>query len=99
MMRTVNVVALLVIFLALARAEDVDQNKMNPELEKKLDQQYADISASHEAKRQSDLRRAERQRLEMAAAAQVLSSATSLESQAATLRTQVHSFLSRVRAG
>ena len=34
-----------------------------------------------------------------AAAAQVLSSATSLESQAATLRTQVHSFLSRVRAG
>ncbi|MFY7744772.1 MAG: methyl-accepting chemotaxis protein [Erythrobacter sp.] len=34
-----------------------------------------------------------------AAAAQVLSSATSLESQAATLRTQVQSFLSRVRAG
>ena len=34
-----------------------------------------------------------------AAAAQVLSSATSLESQAATLRTQVQSFLARVRAG
>ncbi|MXP37083.1 HAMP domain-containing protein [Erythromicrobium ramosum] len=34
-----------------------------------------------------------------AAASQVLSSATSLESQAATLRTQVQSFLSRVRAG
>ena len=34
-----------------------------------------------------------------AAAAQVLSSATSLEAQAATLRTQVQSFLSRVRAG
>lgn len=34
-----------------------------------------------------------------AAAAQVLSSATSLESQAATLRTQVPSFLSRVSAG
>jgi methyl-accepting chemotaxis protein len=34
-----------------------------------------------------------------AAAAQVLSSATSLESQAATLRTQVQGFLSRVRAG
>ncbi len=34
-----------------------------------------------------------------AAASQVLSSATSLESQAATLRTQVQSFLSRVRTG
>ncbi len=34
-----------------------------------------------------------------AAAAQVLSSATSLEAQAATLRTQVQGFLSRVRAG
>jgi methyl-accepting chemotaxis protein len=34
-----------------------------------------------------------------AAAAQVLSSATSLESQAATLRAQVQGFLSRVRAG
>jgi methyl-accepting chemotaxis protein len=34
-----------------------------------------------------------------AAASQVLSSATSLESQAATLRTQVQAFLSRVRAG
>jgi len=34
-----------------------------------------------------------------AAASQVLSSATSLESQAATLRTQVQGFLARVRAG
>ncbi|MFN3864369.1 MAG: methyl-accepting chemotaxis protein [Erythrobacter sp.] len=34
-----------------------------------------------------------------AAASQVLDSATSLESQAATLRQQVHSFLTRVRAG
>lgn len=34
-----------------------------------------------------------------AAATQVLSSATSLEAQAATLRTQVQSFLARVRAG
>ncbi|WP_230960834.1 methyl-accepting chemotaxis protein, partial [Erythrobacter donghaensis] len=34
-----------------------------------------------------------------AAAAQVLSSATSLEAQAATLRAQVQGFLSRVRAG